>query len=115
MAGRVRTPFSNDTFLSVVGILIGISAYVFDHWAIKAILILIALGLMVYAGRRHTSNPLIRYPVAIFAIIAFSSLPWGGIWENFHKKRWHGILCRYGVSDADCFLLGEKYWAKRSG
>ncbi|HUZ31400.1 MAG TPA: hypothetical protein VMV19_04735 [Xanthobacteraceae bacterium] len=85
MAGRPRTPFSNDTFLTVLGIVAGVGAIVFDQWAIKGALVLFALALIVYAGRRHGSHPLIRYPVALATITIFSFEPWNGIWADFHK------------------------------
>jgi hypothetical protein len=99
MAGRARNPLSTDTFLTVLGIVAGIGAIVFDQWAVKAPLVLLGLVLIVYAGRRHGSHPVLRYPIALAAIGAFSFLPWHGIWEDFHKSypavAWPVFVTRY--------------------
>jgi hypothetical protein len=82
----VKSPFSTDTFLTVLGILVGACALLFEQWAVKAPTALFAIGLIVYAGRRHGSHPFIRYPVALAAIAVFAFLPWGDIWDDFHKN-----------------------------
>lgn len=58
----------------------------FDQWAAKALSVLLALILIVYAGRRHDSNPLLRFPIALVAIAVFAFLPWQAIWDDFHKN-----------------------------
>jgi hypothetical protein len=86
MVRKATNPFSTDTFLTVLGILVGASALLFEQWAVKAPTALFAIGLIVYAGRRHGSHPLIRYPVALAAIAVFAFLPWDDIWADFHKN-----------------------------
>jgi hypothetical protein len=86
MAATAKAPFSTDAFLSVLGILAGVGAYVFEQWAAKGASVLFALALIVYVGRRHHSHPLIRVPLALVAIAVFAFLPWAKIWEDFHKS-----------------------------
>lgn len=87
MAGSGKTPFSTDTFLGVLGIIAGICGYVFElGWATKSFFVIVAIWLIVYAGRRHNSHPLLRYPVAIAVILVFAFFPWDAIWEDFHKS-----------------------------
>jgi hypothetical protein len=86
MARKANSPFSTDTLLTVLGILAGVCAFVFEQWAAKGLSVLFALGLIVYVGRRHDSHPLIRYPLALIAVAVFSFVPWGPIWGDFHKS-----------------------------
>ena len=83
---KAKNPFSNDTFLAVLGILAGVCAFVFVQWAAKGQSVLFALMLIVYAGRRHDSRPLIRYPVAIAAICVFAFGPSAKIWADFYRN-----------------------------
>jgi hypothetical protein len=85
MARKVNNPFSHDTFLSVLGILAGLCAAVFDQWAARTIFVFLGMALIIYAGRRHDSHPLLRYPVAAVALAVFAFLPWASIWADFHK------------------------------
>lgn len=85
MAHSAKSPLSNDGFLTVLGVIAGVCAAVFDQWAARTIFVLLGMALIVYAGRRHGSHPLVRYPVAIGALALFAFLPWASIWADFHK------------------------------
>lgn len=86
MTVKPKNPLSSDALLSVVIAVAGVGAFVFDPWEAKVASVTFALGLIVYAGRRHDSHALVRYPVAIAAIFAFSFAPWGSVWVDFHKE-----------------------------
>jgi hypothetical protein len=94
-----KTPFSNDTLVGIFGIVAGICAYVLEGWATRAFFVFLAISLIVYAGRRHGSHPLVRYPVAIAAIWIFSFNPWGPIWLDFNKNYPDWLWASFITSD----------------
>jgi hypothetical protein len=83
---KAKSPFSTDTFLAVLAILAGVGALVFEQWAAKGASVLFAIALIVYAGRRHDSHPLVRIPLALIGVGVFAFVPWAGIWDDFHKS-----------------------------
>jgi hypothetical protein len=60
---------------------------VFDlDWITRSLLVLFAIGLTVYAARRHSAHPLSRISGAIIVIGLFVGLSWRPIWKDFQEK-----------------------------
>ncbi len=87
MAAILQKPLSTGDLLGVAGIVVGVMAIEFElTWAFRAFLAVLAISLTVYGGRRHSSNPMVRLPIATCVIICFSYLPWKAVAEGFHKN-----------------------------
>ena len=81
-----RPSLSTGDSLAVFGIVVAIMGGVLDlNWALRASLVMLAILLTVYAGRRHDSHPMLRIPIALAVIVIFSYVPWDAIASNFTK------------------------------
>ncbi len=83
-----RPPLSTGDLFAVVGIVVAIMAIVFNlTWIWKTALVLFAMSLTVFAGRRYDSHPLLRIPIALVVVVIFSyATPWDAIADDFHKN-----------------------------
>jgi hypothetical protein len=82
-----RKTLSRDAFLGVVIALAGIGGVVFSlDWISRSLLVLFAIGLTVYAARRHSAHPVWRTIGALVIIGLFVGLSWRPIWTDFQEK-----------------------------
>ena len=82
-----RKTLSRDAFLGVVIALAGIGGVVFSlDWISRSLLVLFAIGLTIFAARRHSAHPLWRATGALVIIGLFVGLSWRPIWNDFLEK-----------------------------
>lgn len=86
MSNPKKPSLPTSDLLGILGIIVGIVAMLDFSWAIKCLLILLAILLIIYAGRRHNSCAILKYPIAAAAIWYFSFAPWASIWADIHKN-----------------------------
>jgi hypothetical protein len=79
-----RTNLSRD---AVVIALAGIGGVVFSlDWISRSLLVLFAIGLTIYAARRHSAHSIWRAIGALVIIGLFVGLSWRPIWADFQEK-----------------------------
>jgi hypothetical protein len=85
--GGPKASLSVDTFIGIAIGLAGIGGIVFDlDWITRSLLVLFAIGLTIYAARRHSAHPLWRMCGAIIIIGLFVGLSLRPIWKDFQEK-----------------------------
>ncbi len=57
-----------------------------QNWAVRGILVFVAMGMIVFAARRHQAHWALRFSVAALALVYFSYAPWVSMWSDFHKS-----------------------------
>jgi hypothetical protein len=87
--GRAPPPegLSRDTFIAILIGLAGIGGIVFTlDWISRSLLVLIAIGLTVYAALRHSARPTLKAISAVVVIALFIGFSWSPIWDDFNSK-----------------------------
>jgi hypothetical protein len=83
---RKPPPLTTGDLLGIIGFVAAVMSYEADQWGLRAFLAVVAIGLTVYGGRRHSAHPAIRLPIAIGVIVFLSYSPWKEIAEDFHRS-----------------------------
>jgi hypothetical protein len=74
-------------WITIIAAVLGIAAVVFTlDWIIRSVLVISAIGLIIFAAVRHSAHPFIRGPLAAIVTTLFIAFSWHPIWEDFHKS-----------------------------
>jgi hypothetical protein len=78
---------SQDAFIGVGGIVVGIGAYLAaPGWGTRLFFLVVAVSLIIYAARHHSSHPVARALGAVIAIGLLVAYSWRPILEDFQKN-----------------------------
>jgi hypothetical protein len=99
MARKVdKKELSRDALLTIIACVAGVAAAIFElGWVSRLMLIAFAVGLTIFAARRHSAHPVLRTSVAavvVALLLVFSARP---IWLDFHRT-FPNIVLRWPVS-----------------
>jgi hypothetical protein len=88
MVRKVGTKeLSQDALLTIVACIIGVAGVVFElGWIGRALLVVFAVGLTIFAARRHRAHLAWRAVIATLVTVILVALSARPIWEDFHKK-----------------------------